>query len=448
MAIPLRLAKSLIRTGVAQRMPSIRKLLGGGVDYLHYYSDALLMAPNTEVAATEALFAQRGPDCVDLSLGAPQFEAMRPAAHAAPRPRLDGDQRGLERGPYPPPAGLPELRAAVAEKLRHENAVDFSPQREVVITSGVCQAISMVLDTFVNPGDAVVLFDPSFMLYHYALRWQRARIRWVPTHVADGEIHFDPARLRRAMRGAKLVMVNTPSNPTGGVFSTASLECIADLARRYDALIFSDEVYERFLYDGRRFVSIGSLPAAQRRTITANSFSKSHSMASLRVGYLAAHEYLMRPIMGGQFVRYPFVSTPCQHIALEALREPDDEFAPVLREFDRRRRWAYRELVAMGCEAARPAGAFYLWVDISPFARSGMEFAQRLLDEHDVLVFPGDGFGPSGQQRVRLSFACAPEQFEEGLRRIARLVADHAPQASPETNRAHFHTAARPAAKG
>lgn len=422
MPIPLPIAKFLIRTGVAQRLPSIRKLLGGGVDYLHQFSDAVLMAPNTEVAATEALFACRGPDALDLSLGAPQFDALGLAPEELQRLQPTAAGQGLHSGPYPPPAGLPELRAAVAEKLQRDNALSFSPEREVVITSGVCQALTMVLDTFVNPGDPVVLFDPSFMLYQYALRWQRARIRWVPTRLADGEILFDPARLSRALRGAKLVLVNTPSNPTGGVFSTESLERIVHLARRRDALIFSDEVYERFLYDGRPFVSLAALPGARPRTITANSLSKSFGMAALRVGYLAAPESLMRPIIGSQFIRCPFVSTPCQHVALAALRLPADAFHPVLREFDRRRRRLHGELDAIGLETTLPAGAFYFWIDVTRHAPSGMHFTRRLLDEQNVLVLPGTDFGPGARRHVRISYAGPTDHLEQALPRLARFV--------------------------
>lgn len=446
MPIPLRLAKLLIRTGIARRMPRVQQVTGGGADFLPYYSDSVLTAPNTELLATRGLLrkaqqlaAGESPGkLIDLSLGAPRFRRFEAddfeaalGAEAAGR-RQQGAASRTSGGPlrpkrawylgYPPPFGLAELREAVAEKLQRENGITCCPEREVVVTGGVCHAITLAIDTFVNPGDKVVLLDPSFLMYYYCLRFQRARIEWVPAPSRDGELRVDLKMLSRALRGAKLLFLNTPSNPTGAVLSPYTLEAIARLAARRDVLLFSDEVYERFLYDGT-FISTARLPGARRRTLTANSFSKSHGMAAYRVGYLAAHEHLMRPLQMNLLVRSPFVATLCQRLALRVLAEPVEAFQPVLEEFECRRRRVRSRLAEMGIECSLPRGAFYYWIPVHRWGMTGLQFAHRLLEDQQVLLMPGDDFGPSGERHVRLSYATDPQELDEGLDRLGTLLA-------------------------
>src|SRR5207249_3351746 len=203
--------------------------------------------------------------------------------------KLPADRRG-----FPPPWGLPELRAAVAEKLRADSRIEVNPNDEVLITHGAAGAFSVAVDSFVNPGDRVVLFDPTSPLYPFALRQRRARIHWLPTWMEAGRTRFHLDRLVKALSWAKMIVLNSPANPTGGVIAAEDLEQIAWWANRHDALIFGDEVFERYCYEGPA-ASIGMLSKAADRTLTVGSVSKSHALASARVGWLAGHRHLVRP---------------------------------------------------------------------------------------------------------------------------------------------------------
>ena len=412
MPIPLPIIKFLIRTGIAQRIPAVKALVPEP-SYLRFYSDRILMAPNEPVRDMNNYLSLATPDCIDLSLGAPFEQGLRP--------ELPPPEELFAGNGYPPSVGLPELRRAVVAKLARDNGIDVDGGDEVAITNGVSQGIHVVFDTFVNPGDKIVLVDPTFLVYPLAAQYHRARVAWVPSRLETGRTKLDEPKLERAMRGAKLVVVNSPSNPTGGVLEPETLERILGLARRHDVLVLSDEVYERFQYDGEH-VSIASLPGARERTITVNSFSKSHAMAGCRIGYMAAIRYLMRPMAVHQFIATPFAPVASQRLALAALNESPAKSRPVLDAYDARRTWLRRELCSMGLKCEMPAGAFYFWVPIQRFGVTSLEFAHGLLASQEVLLMPGENFGPSGPYHIRISYAASQAKLDEGCRRLKCFV--------------------------
>jgi aspartate/methionine/tyrosine aminotransferase len=408
---PLFLLKLLVRTGLARFLPAVRRLTDGGGACLHYYSDRVLAAPHEALGDVAGWLEAPGADVIDLSLAAPRFDLV-PSGST----KLPADRRG-----YPPPSGLPELRAAVAEKLLAEHSLAASPGDEVLITHGAAGAFSVVLDTFVNPGDAVVLFDPSSPLYPLTLRQRRARVRWLPSRVEQGRLLFRLDQLDRALRRARLLVINSPSNPTGGVLAPEDLEQIAWWADRRDVLIFSDEVFARYQYEGRP-ASIGVLPRARRRTLTAGSVSKGHALASARVGWLAGNRHLLRVCTLTAGLQAPFVPTLCQQIAVTALRQGNDAFTPVREEFESRRRYAFERLEAMELQPPWPAGGFFFWIPVWTLGLGGRDFAARLLRSKKVLLTPGEHFGPSGAGYVRLSYAGEDGRVREGLVRLAEFV--------------------------
>src|SRR5262245_48174629 len=412
MPIPLPIIKFLIRTGIAQRIPAVKALVPEP-EYLRFYSDRILMAPNEPVRDMNDYLGRATADCIDLSLGAPFEDGLKPDLPQA--------HELLSGSGYPPSVGMPDLRMAVAQKLARVTAIEVDGRDEVSITNGVSQAIHIVFDTFVNPGDKVVLVDPTFLVYPLAAQYHRARVAWVPSILEHGRTKLDNPALERAMHRAKLVVVNSPSNPTGGVLEPEALERILGLARRNDSLILSDEVYERFHYAGKH-VSLGSLPGARERTITVHSFSKSHAMAGCRIGYMAAIRYLMRPMSVHQFIATPFAAVASQRLALRALAEPPDRGRRVLEEYDARRRWMHGELCSMGFSCDLPAGAFYFWIPIDPFGVTSLEFAHGLLASQKVLLMPGENFGPTGARHVRISYAASKVKLEEGCKRLRRFV--------------------------
>ncbi len=411
MTYPVLLLRLLARSGIARYLPSVRRLLEGGTAYLHYYSDRILAAPLEEVQQLAEACQPHGPDVVDLGLGSPRFD-LAPSGST----KLPADRRG-----WPPAAGLPELRNAVAEHLLGEYRLAVSPVDEVLITAGAAGAFAAAMDTLVNPHDRVVLLDPTSPLFTLGLRARRASVRWVDTWVENGRTRFRLDQLAGALRGARLAVICSPGNPTGGVIAPEDLEQLAWWAERHDVLLYSDETFARYFYEGE-WVSLGSLPRARKRTLTAGSLSKGHALASARVGWLAGPAHLVRPCLLSSVLHTPFVPTLCQQVAVAALRQGQDAFAPLLAEFAARRRYVHERLEGAGLKAPWPAGAFFFWVPVWELGRSGREFAARLLQNHRTAVTPGELFGPSGKGYVRLSYATEDGRLREGLGRLAEFL--------------------------
>ena len=221
------------------------------------------------------------------------------------------------------------------------------------------------------------------------------RVRWLTTWVEEGRLRFRLPDLDRALRGARLMILNCPANPTGGVIAPEDLEQVAYWAARHDVLILNDESFERFRYD-TDLVSIGTLPRARERTLTVGSVSKGHALASARVGWIAGSRQLLQACATAAAMRTPFVPTLAQQVALTALRTGPEGFAAALEGFMARRRYATERLRGLGHNVAWPAGGFFLWVPVWQLGVSGRVFADSLLQERKVLVTPGDLFGPSG----------------------------------------------------
>jgi aminotransferase len=414
----------LIHTGIARLLPGVQRRLDGGGAFLRYYSDRLLRSPLAELERAAAALEPHGPDVIDLAQGSPRFDLL-PSAGT----KLPADRRG-----WPPAAGLPELRAVVAERLAADNGLTLSPD-EVLITAGALGAVQTACDALVNWGDRVVVPDPVSPLYPLALRTRGARLRWLPTWVEDGRTRFRLDRLARALRGARLLVLNAPANPTGGVLAAEDLEQVAWWADRLDVLILSDEVFGRFAYEGGP-VSVGTLPRARARTLTVGSVSKGQALASARVGWLAGHRHLLRPCLISAALRSPFVPTLSQQVALAALRVGPEAFAPVRSAFEARRRWVFERLQGLGMNPPWPAGAFFFWVPVWELGLDGRSFAEGLLRDQRVLVTPGDLFGPSGAAYVRLSYAGEDGRLHEGLNRLGEYVRDLQGLPRPEARQA------------
>jgi aspartate/methionine/tyrosine aminotransferase len=406
---PLFLAKLLIRTGIARLLPGVRRRLGReGGDYLRYYSDRLLAAPFADLVQIAAALEPQGADVIDLSQGTPRFDLL-PSASI----KLPADRRG-----WPPAGGLPDLRQAVADKLLADNCLPVDPAEEVLITAGGLGAVQTAFDAFVNRGDRVVLPDPSSPLFALAAHTRRARVRWLATWVENGRTRFRRDHLARALRGARLLVLCSPGNPTGGIVAPEDLEQIAWWAERHDVLILSDESFERHHYENDA-TSIATLSRARRRTLTAGSVSKGHALASARVGWLAGCKDLLRPCALTAALRSPFVPTLSQQVAVAALRAGSETFEPVRAGFESRRRYTWERLRAMDLNPAWPAGAFFFWVPVWEWGLTGRQFAEGLLHQQRVLLTPGDLFGPSGPGYVRLSYAADDGRLQEGLNRLA-----------------------------
>ena len=405
------LAKMLIRTPIARLLPSVKRLPADGGAFLHYYSDRILSTLRADLRQAADLMEARGPDVIDLGSGNPCFDLV-----ASGSTKLPADRRG-----WPQPWGQPELRQAVADLLATDLRLNLNPAEEVLITHGASGALAAALDAFVNPGDRVVLLDPTSPVFSFFLRYRRARILWVPTWMEAGRTRFQMKSMVKALAHARMIVLAAPNNPTGGFMSAEDLDQIAWWARRRDVLIVNDMVFDRFLYDGRP-MTIATMAAARSRTITVGSTSKGHGLAAHRVGWLTGNRHLVAPSAIAAAMQAPFVSNLSQQVALSALRADETAFRALHGEFDSRRHYAFERLESMGLRPAWPLGAFFLWLSVKDLGLDGGEFARRLDQAKKVAVWPGELFGPSGEHHVRLSYAAEDGRLREGLGRMAEFV--------------------------
>lgn len=412
MALPFFLKKLLVRSRLARWLPAAARLAGGGADHLHYYSDRVLAAPLGALLDPATFPAGDDPGVIDLNLPAPRSDSPVTAG------RLAADRAGV-----PPAWGIPAFRERIADTYHRRDGRSLDPSAEVVVTHGATGAFAAALDAFVNPGDKVALFDPCSPLFGAGVVSRRGRPSRVPTWDEGGRTRFESAGLKAALRGAKLLALSCPGNPTGGRFAAEDLEQIAWWADRYDVLIYLDESFARFRYDGPA-CPLATLPGAARRTVSAGSVSQGYGLRSVRVGWLAGPRHLVKACALTVTLAAPFVPTICQQVAARALEDDDELFGPVLEEFWDRRAYTLDRLRGMGLEPATPAGGFFVWVPVASLGVDGRTFADRLLAEHGVRVGPGEAFGPAGAGHVRVSFAAEDGRLREGLTRLGAFVAD------------------------
>jgi aspartate/methionine/tyrosine aminotransferase len=413
MSCPFFLKKWLARSGVAGYWPKANRLTDGAGPFLHYYSDRLIAAPYLELREAARGLDSVEHDGIDLASGVTRFDIVPSASTKLP----------VDLRSWPPPAGLLELREAVSAKLKNDDGLVLDPAEEVLVTRGAVGALTLALEAFLNPGDRVVLLSPTSPLFLLALRHRRARIKLVPTSVEDGVVRFRVDELAKSLKRARLVILDCPKNPTGGVLAAEDLEQIAWWAARRDALILNDQTFERFQYEGDRF-SVAVLPKARRRTISIGSMSKGYALTAARVGWLAGYRQLIRPCRVAAAAVDPFVPTLCQQIALAALRCPQDDFLAIRTEFDSRRRYTYERLKSVDLEPIWPSGGVFVWVSLAKLGIDGRSFAARLWQAKKVAVGSGGQFGPEGADFIRLTYTCDSGRLREGLARLCNFVSE------------------------
>ena len=420
MPYPLWLTKFLLHSGIAHLLPGFRGLAGLSVDSYRYFSDRLLASPMQLVRDTAPFLEAHGPDLIDLSLAVPQFDIFQGEASGT---------KVTSQCANPTVFGAPELRTAIAERIRAMHQLDYAPEDEVLVTAGAAAALNLVLDTFLSPREGVVLLDPSSRLFPLAVQHRRGRVRWVPSAVERGIVRFALAKLVPELRHAKMLILQAPVNPTGAIFDAEDLEQVAWYCDREDVLILSDQSFELYQWEGRRNC-IAGFPKAARRTLLTNSLSQSHGMAAYRVGWVAGPRRLLRPSAMTAFLQRAAVPTPCQQLALAALQSPREPLNALGREVLERQRLACEQLQLLGLRPVIPAGGYFIWLPVTGMNVTGRIFAEELLRDHQVLVLPGDLFGSSGRNFVRISLAASDEQLREGLKRIGTYVRGLAPLAS------------------
>lgn len=420
MALPFWLTKLLVRTGLARFTPRGRRLTEGSPHFLRHYADRVLAAPIEELLDPAYVPEPCGPEVIDLNQPVPRSES------GVSLGRLIADRLGP-----PPPAGLPELRAAVAARYQRLNGRTVDPRAEVVITHGATGAIAAACDAFLNPGDRVVLFDPCSPLFSLAARSRRACIRWVPTWAEDGRLRYLRSSFERAARGARLLVVADPGNPWGGSLAEEDWEHVLWFAAAYHVVVVVDETFGRYRY-GPRPRPAASLRGAEGRLVSVGSLSAEFGLGSLRVGWVAGPRPLVRAVGLMQHLTAPFVPTVCQQAAVRLLTEESPGADAGLARLRERRDFAVARLRQAGLEAEPPPGGLFLWVAVAGLGLDGRRFAERLYREEQVKVGLGEVYGPGGAGHVRISFATDDGRLREGLNRLAAFVARlRNPPASP-----------------
>ncbi|MFN8621823.1 MAG: aminotransferase class I/II-fold pyridoxal phosphate-dependent enzyme [Chloroflexota bacterium] len=356
------------------------------------------------------------PDVISLGVGEPDFDT--------PPQVVQAGIRALERGRthYTSNFGMMELRRALSEHLERLYGVHYDPATEMLVTVGASEAVGVAIGAVVDPGDEVLLHEPSYVAYTPGIIFAGGVPVLIPTSPDDGW-QLDPAALEAAITPrTKLLFLGYPCNPTGAVLTPETARAIAEIAERHDLIVISDEIYDRLVYGGHRHEAFSALPGMRERTILLGGFSKAYAMTGWRIGYVAAPKELLDGVL--KIHQYQIMSAPtiAQDAALEALASAEPDVEAMVAEYDRRRRMFVDGLNAIGLPTADPKGAFYAFPRISGTGLTSDQFAERLLFEHQVAVVPGDAFGPSGAGYVRCSLATSYAKLEEALVRIERFV--------------------------
>ncbi len=354
-----------------------------------------------------------GVDVVSFSMGEPDFDTPANVVEAC----RDSLRSGYTH--YTPSLGIPELRKAVADASRAESGIPCD-QSNVLITP--CkQAIFMVALAYIDPGDEVILSDPSWVSYEACIRLAGGVPVYVPTSFEDGFV-LDPAKVEAAITPrTRMIILNTPSNPTGCVMPRGVLKQIADIAKAHGIKVLADEIYSAIVYEGEH-VSISSFPGMFENTITVSGLSKSYAMTGWRLGWAIAPAEDIKAINKLQSHSISCAVSFVQKAAVEALTGPQDSRASMVKEF-RRRRDLVMDLVEEipGFECNVPSGAFYVFPKYNRDVPSA-KLAEVLLKEGHVAVTPGTAFGPNGEGFFRISYATSEDQIREGMARIRKVV--------------------------
>lgn len=357
------------------------------------------------------------PDAISLGVGEPDFDT--------PWHIRDEGIYSLEQGRtfYTSNSGLKELKVEIANYLKRRMACSYDPNSEVMVTVGGSEAIDMALRAMLNPGDEVLIPQPSYVSYLPCT----VLADGVPVIIelkAENEFRLTKQELLDAITDkTKVLILPFPNNPTGAIMEKEDLEAIAEVIREKDIFVISDEIYAELTYKGDP-VTIASLPGMKERTFTMNGMSKAYSMTGWRLGYVAAPEAYIAVL--NKFHQHNTTCAPSfvQTASVAALRDEKNEVNDMVKEYQRRRDYAVKAINDIpGLSCLCPKGAFYIFINCKSLGKPSAELASYLLDEAKIALVPGDVFGPGGEGYLRLSFANSYDNIVEGCKRLAQAVA-------------------------
>lgn len=384
-----------------------------------FLADRFRHIPVTERSQMIAL-AKGYPNLISLGRGDPDFDTPANIVEAA--------KKALDTGKthYTDWAGMPDLREAIAGKLRLENGLDVD-KSEVLVTVGGQEAVFMLMLSLLNPGDEIIIPEPRYTSYDTAI--EVAGGKMVPLMLKpENDFQIIAGDVEKLITPrTKALLIITPNNPTGVVMTKENLEAIAEVAKRHDLVVISDEIYEKLMFDGWKHWSIGSFPGMKERTLTVNGVSKSYSMTGWRLGYVAGPKNIISAMAQLKYAITICTASVSQMAALEALTGPQEALDEVVKIYDERRLATMARLDKLGIPYTVPRGAFYIFPDIRKYGMTSFDFCRFMLEKAQVLLFPGTAFGPGGEGFVRISLLAptdkimaAFDQIEKALESLIR----------------------------
>ena len=351
-------------------------------------------------------------DLISLGRGDPDLPTPAHIVEAAQKALVDGKTK------YTLPPGLEELREAIAVKLKAENGLTYDPMTEVVVTSGTQEAVNVIFQGLLNSGDEVLLPDPYYMAYWQAIRAVGGKPVTIQTRLEHNFVP-QPEEVEAAITPrTKVLILVSPSNPTGTVIDRPTTETLSEIAARHDLVVISDELYEKIVFDGAEVTSIAGLPGMWDRTVTVNGFSKTYNMTGMRVGYFAAPQGFTQAALELRHMMSICAPTVSQWAALAALQGPQTCVEETLATYRPRRDLMLKKLEALGVPTNRPQGAFFVFADIRATGLTSFDFCVELLKEKQVQVFPGTQYGQGGEGFLRISFLAPLDELSEALDRL------------------------------
>ena len=356
------------------------------------------------------------PDVIGMHAGEPDFDTPMHIREAARKALNEGHTH------YTHTAGLPELREAIAEKLLKENKIKADPETEITVTVGGFAALFSTFQTVINPGEEVIVTEPSWPSYKGFIKLSGGIP--VPLQLKAPDYPLDVTSLEEKItEHTKMVVINNPNNPTGAVYNLKQLKALASLAKKHDFLVLADEVYEKIVFGNTHHYSIASLTSMKEKTITVNSFSKTYAMTGWRIGYVVTNEQMTAGIRRIHSYAVSCVSPAFQKAALIALTAPNDCVQQMVRKYKERRDItveALNDIPRLQC--IKPRGTFYLFPDAQGLGLPSANLAEQMLKKAKVATIPGSAFGPNGEGHLRMSIAVSKKDLLEAVKRIKNFV--------------------------
>lgn len=380
--------------------------------------EGMYFSPIRQVMEKVAQVKAAGHPVISLSAGEPDFNTPELIKQKTAEALMANHTH------YAPNRGTLGLRTEIAKFLRSNFGLDYDPNTEILLTCGGAEAVNAAFLATIDPGDEVIVFTPAFMNYENLIAEAGGKMVAIPLRAEDGfQINCEILEKHVTPR-TKMVVINNPCNPTGIVYTRPVLERVAQLCQKHDLLVFSDEIYNRIVYDGVECCSMAALPGMRKRTITMNGFSKAFAMTGWRMGYLAAPAQLINALLKIHQYSTTCISTFSQVGLEHSMNAPETvaEMDGMVAAFNRRRKLVMSRLDKIpGLSYIEPKGAFYIFIDVSGTGLDGDAFASRLLEEKYVGCVPGSKLGTGFAQFVRISYAADDESLTQAMDRIAEL---------------------------